>query len=282
MIIEDGVKRHDELRLQMDKSPIVQKVGNMIQHHKEQMNTAHIQEKSNVFEVTVPVNNTSFQFYVTKTKPRRCSCEQYLRNYSLPCPHISIVYLKQGCHVEDLSTLCHTAYWLRLYKSFRDITWDNDEPVNNSTAPHAVALPPATRMPRGRPKKLRKKSHKDMVCRKGKIHRCTRCMGEGHNRRSCKAAIVPVMEGGRLVHRTVANAEATEVDHSSNNDSANPIHVQPLLLAQERHTSPCVEVEIPRRHPVSCPGGNETDSDDYATTDGLFIPLSPNIASPYQ
>lgn len=64
---------------------------------------------------------------------------------------------------------------------------DSDDGDLNDDLGNNAMLPPDTRRPAGRPKKKRVRNA--IENEKQKILHCTRCTGEGHNRRTCKEPV---------------------------------------------------------------------------------------------
>jgi len=149
------------------------------------------------------------QNYCVDLSARFCSCRQWTRT-GLPCGHVCAVILGRK---EDPQSYVDEYFTLAKYKATyrnpifppagaaelelegEEFNWREyvDEALqsdveNQDQDSDDELLPPSTRRPAGRPKKKRiRRTVEDEI--PTRTFKCSRCKGEGHSRRTCRAAI---------------------------------------------------------------------------------------------
>jgi len=164
-----------------------------------------LESTNSVYEVE---SKETFQNYRVDLAACSCSCRDW-RATGIPCGHACAVILARR---EDPQLYAEKFYTLAEYNAtysnpifqpngegpngkeqFNWMDYVNeilqlDDEGHENSSDDADLLPPSTRRPVGRPKKKR-------VCRAleegipTRTFKCSRCKGEGHSRRTCRAAI---------------------------------------------------------------------------------------------
>ncbi|MCO5561246.1 hypothetical protein L7F22_014867 [Adiantum nelumboides] len=129
-----------------------------------------------VFEILTPKTTR-----VVDVGNKSCSCNKW-QTFGIPCAHaVAAILFKKEC----VRLYALKAYSLHVYcKTYEGVI---NPILDESDEAHDGLLPPATRRPPGRPRKLRIKIEDRF--KEKRVFTCSRCGGLSHNARTCKALI---------------------------------------------------------------------------------------------
>ncbi|KAL6339216.1 hypothetical protein AAG906_024367 [Vitis piasezkii] len=150
-------------------------------HSRYNMSATYLMEPINSKECNVNYVGISAQ---VNLDTRSCTCRQFDLDH-IPCAHAIA-----ACRFYNIScyTLCSKYFTLKHYYLHIRVYLSNGNEIDWVVPNHIrdkVVLPPKTRRPTGRPRKVRISSSGE-----GKhTSRCSRCGQYGHNRKTCKRPI---------------------------------------------------------------------------------------------
>ncbi|CAE5986636.1 unnamed protein product [Arabidopsis arenosa] len=168
--------------------PMTPKVEEMVLRNYERSTSYEvIRINSELYEV----KTTTGLSYVVDLQQKTCTCEEFTM-LKIPCGHAVAAAVRCEMRLPDLAAPQYGSFfWSLAYNG-------NINPVPDlctlRNVPDGIAtlkvLPPVTKRPPGRPKRSRYLSSGEFK-RPAKVAKrsCTRCLGIGHNRATCKMPI---------------------------------------------------------------------------------------------
>jgi hypothetical protein len=119
--------------------------------------------------------------HIVNLEQRTCTCK-WAQRYQLPCVHMCAMIVKIGDNPYNYASPFYSV------TAYRECYRKNVIPIQyHLLEVDETFKPPATRRPRGRPKKKRIASRGEQSPKAQKC--CSRCGGMGHNRRTCREPI---------------------------------------------------------------------------------------------
>src|SRR5579859_90166 len=125
--------------------------------------------------------------YVVRLDNETCTCSEW-QTWGIPCGHALAVSLERN---DDPQTYAKAFFPLDAYRG----TYQNSifpPNVNSATTDSdstEVLLPPITRCPPGRPRKVRIRGASEGGGREKRAFRCSRCGNTGHSRKTCRQPV---------------------------------------------------------------------------------------------